>query len=99
MTPAARSTTSGPTATVSTASPKINGVASNAPPTCPRTSATAAVVRPQNGHGTPVSVRSGQGSPAPVVAVNVGQIAAAPATSRPKPPRRSGTEKVRRTTP
>ncbi len=29
--------------------------------------ATVAVVRPQNGHGTPVSVRSGHGKPRPPV--------------------------------
>jgi len=92
----ARNTTSGPATTASAASPKIMGLAENAAPTWPRTSATAAVVIPHTGQGTPVIVRNGHGKPAPVWSVNAGQSAAPTPTSRPKPPTRSGTEKVRR---
>ncbi len=95
----ARNTTSGTAATASVASPKIMGLAEKAAAAWPRTSATAAVVRPHTGQGTPVSVRSGHGSPTPVCWVNAGQSAAPNPTSRPKPPTRSGTEKVRRLAP
>src|SRR5262245_49608864 len=91
----ARRATRGPTATANAARPKITGFAATASPTSPRARATAAVVRPQAGQGTPVSVRSGQGKPSPVPLVTDGHTAAPTATSTPNPPRRSGTENAR----
>ena len=57
----------GAVATTSAAIRYANGLAAAAAPQLPCVSATVAVVMPQNGHGTPVSVRSGQGRPCPPV--------------------------------
>jgi hypothetical protein len=55
--------------------------------------ATVAVVIPQNGQGTPVSVRSGHGSPGqPVWAVTAGYTAPSAATPAANKETCSGTE-------
>ena len=51
---------------VNPASRSANGLAAMAAPSSPAASSVAAVVIPHSGQGTPVSVRSGQGSHSPV---------------------------------
>ena len=61
--PANLAASNGAVATTITATRQVSELVMDAVDHCPCARATVAVVRPQNGHGTPVIARSGHGMP------------------------------------
>src|SRR5215472_10353975 len=99
VSPAALASSTGVVAITTAAARYASGLVLAAVTHWPWVSATVAVVRPQNGHGTPVRVRSGHGRPtAPVCAGITGDTAPMAPAQRPAIVMCSGTEYTLRMT-